>query len=163
MVSGDNATQAAATPRVPIQWAAVTNAIGIINRVQSRCKLFPLVVTKVVVRYPGRENQIVKRKFGFSCLDGVRLRIDAGHFGHQHINVFLLANNRANRRGYFIGGKQSGRDLIKHRSKEVIVVFVDDRHRDQRPGQPSRGVQSAEPAAYDNHARPAGGLVGFIS
>ena len=71
----------------------------------------------------------------------------------QHIDIFLTTEDGTQGPGNFIGRKQSRRNLVQHRTKEMIIPFVNQRHakakRGVRPG-PRRVLQAA---ADNDHMR----------
>jgi len=93
-----------------------------------------------------------------SGLDPTPCYVHPGHLIEQDGGVLLVAQNGADRLGD-IGGRQCrGRDLVQERLEEVVIVAVDHRHLDGRPGQLARRFESAEAGADDNDALENGGL-----
>src|SRR5215472_9592481 len=61
--------------------------------------------------------------------------------------------DRTQRAGDFIPGKQPGCGLVQHRSKEMIISLVDQRHANWSMAQSTGCGKSAETATDNDHSR----------
>lgn len=67
-----------------------------------------------------------------------------------------VAENRADRHRD-VGGRQAGgRNLLKKRLEQVMIVAIDNRHGDPAFGQDLSRLEAGESGAGDDHARDAG-------
>jgi hypothetical protein len=88
------------------------NRIRVIQRFEARCELPPFVVPKIVVLNPrGKDEKVVRQLSSVKLNDAID-RVDACDLLQQHFNIFLTAEDRAQRPGNFIGRQQSCRDLV---------------------------------------------------
>ncbi len=86
----------------------------------------------------------------------LRLHVDALHLREDDLDVFLVAEDFAQRPGD-VGGREAGRGhLIEQRLEEVVVAAVDERHVHLLALELLDGFQPAEAAADDDDARAAG-------
>ena len=74
-------------------------------------------------------------------------------FGEQHLNIFLFAQNPADRRRDVAGRQGRGRDLIEKRLEQVVVVTVEQRDAHVSASEPARGVEAGKAAADDDNMR----------
>ena len=101
----------------------------------------------------GRDDQVVVRDRFPIRDDRPRRVIEAAGLRQQHLHVGLPPQDPPNRRGDVGRRQRRGRHLIKQRLKQVVIVSIDDRDADGRRGERSRRVETAEPAADDDHMR----------
>src|SRR5215475_10652260 len=113
----------------------------------------PLVVTEVVVLDTGRKNEIVVRNRALAGEHDAGVRVDPDDLRHEDRHVLLPSQDRADRCGDLVRGKETGRDLVEHGPEEVVVVFVNDCHGDWRPGEPARDGEAAEASTDDDDTR----------
>jgi len=64
-----------------------------------------------------------------------------------------MTEDRAQRAGDFIRRKQAGCDLVKHRSKEVIISLVDQRHTNWSFAQSADCGESPETTTDNDYTR----------
>jgi hypothetical protein len=102
---------------------------GVIDRFEAGRQSPPVTVAEIGVLRPARQDQIiVALGCPKACLDPPRYRVDPDHLVEQYRGVLLVAQHHPNRFGN-IGWRQCrGRDLVKERLEEVVIVAVD--HRD---------------------------------
>src|SRR5215471_19287429 len=78
---------------------------------------------------------------------------DARDFIEQHINVFLTTENGTQRPCDLIVRKQSGRNLVQHGAKEVVIPFINQRNTDWSVAQSTGCGESSEAATDNDHTR----------
>lgn len=61
-------------------------------------------------------------------------RVDPADFVYQHLYIGLSAQDRSQRPENLVGRKQTGRHLVEHGTKEMVVALVDQRHADGSAG-----------------------------
>ena len=134
---------------------AVANVVGLFQGFKPRGDWPPMFMTEVVVANSRRKNQKILGHVEITNVYERSLRIDAGDFRHQNVNIFATAQDRSQRRRDFIVGEQARRDLVQHRPKEVVVVLVDQRDVNGRLRKRSSGIKAAEAATDDDDSRGA--------
>ena len=80
--------------------------------------------------------------------------IDAGDRRQDHPCIGLDPDNAADRSSDVGGRQDRGGDLVQKRLEEVVVAAIDDGHLGRGPAEMQRGLQSAEPGAYNDDALP---------
>src|SRR2546425_536562 len=135
------------------QQDALPNAERVVERLQTRRKARPLVVTEVRMRRAAREDEVVERdRLVVIQQQAAADRIDRLHFCEQDLDVLLVSQNPPDRRGDVGGRQRRGRHLIKQRLKEGIVVPIEQRDLDRRTLERTRGKEPAEPSSDDHNA-----------
>ena len=127
------------------------------DRLHARCELGELVVPEIGLPHPGRDDEVVVPEFDLAAPgpDGdhaAAVRIDAGHLGHDALDVLVLLEHAAQGRGDLSLGQDAGRALVKQRLEQVVGRPVDEGHRHRGAPQRAGGEQPAEAAADDHHA-----------
>ena len=112
-------------------------------------------MAEVRVRRAGRDDQVVVRHRSRSVTTMRRDGIDRADVGQQHLDVRLMPQNPADRRRDVAGRQRRRRHLIEQRLEDVMVVTVEQRDANRRPGERARRVESAESAADDDDMRGA--------
>jgi hypothetical protein len=79
-----------------------TDLVSILQRCQSGSDLLPLLMPKVVVLDAGGEDEEVVRRMILGEMDQPRLRIHSHNLIQQHLDVSVLAEDRAQRRSNFV-------------------------------------------------------------
>ena len=90
-----------------------------------------------------------------SSCDGPSILVDAGHLGHPHVDVFLAAEQRPNRRRDRAGLEHASCHLVQQRLEEVVVRLVKEGDADRDMLQPLGGGDAAEPSAHHHDMRRA--------
>jgi hypothetical protein len=80
--------------------------------------------------------------------------VDGGHLAHQHACVALSAEQVPYRPGDLRGRQAGGRDLVKQRLEQMMVLPVDQRDVHGGARQSPGDGQSAESGADNDHPRP---------
>src|SRR5262249_53370896 len=106
------------------------DSVGVAQRHQAGRNARPLVVSKVVILNAGGEDKEIVWYVVLLKANNALLRIDAGHFAQENVDVFLAAEYRPERTRNLVCRKQASSHLIKQRPKEVVVAFVDERYAD---------------------------------
>ena len=78
-------------------------------------------------------------------------RVQAGRLGDDELDVAVLGQQLAQRRGDLTLGQDAGRALVQHRLEQVMLGPVDEGHLDRRARQHPGGEQPREAAAHDHH------------
>ena len=120
---------------------------------ESRRERRPIVVAEIGMRRAGGEHEIVVRQIEFRRVDAVRRDVDGGHLRHDHADVFLAADDGADRPRDIARRQRRGRHLIEQRLEAVMILRVDQRHVGVRPRKRATGFQPAEASADDHHLR----------
>ena len=99
--------------------------IGVFEGFQASCKLLPIIVAEIVILNAGSDDQEIVRQFIFFEPNPALLRVDAGNFFQQHINIALQAQDRAQWPRNFVPRQKSRGYLVEHRAEKMVVSFVD--------------------------------------
>jgi hypothetical protein len=133
------------------------DCIGVFERFQASGKLLPIIVAEIVVLNAGGDDQEIVGQFIFFEPNPALLRIDAGNFFHQHFNIALPAQDRAQWPRNFVARQKSRGHLVEHRAEKMVVSLVEQRHAERGSIQGARRVEAAEASADYNHARSQAG------
>jgi len=125
----------------------------VVERLESGRVRGPFVVAEVRVRRAARQNEIVERHVAGVRAREIRGRIDRRDVGQQHFDVLLFAQHPADRRRDVARRQRRRRHLVQQRLEEVVVVAIEQRDANVRAVEGARGLQTAEAAADDHHAR----------
>jgi len=129
---------------------AAADAGRVLDALQARRKLCPLVMAEIGVRRAGRDHEMIVGDCGGSRLDPPIGGVDAGDLGHQHGGVALMAQDGTDRPGDLGGRERGGCDLIEQRLEAVMVLPVD--HGDvDRGARERRGGREAAETGADDH------------
>src|SRR5688572_15415808 len=108
-------------------------------------------MAKIRMPCPARDDQIVVLDPGAIGKEhGVLFLFEADHLAQYDLNVFVFVKYSPNRLGDLAGAQHRGRDLVKQRLEDVMVLTVDQREVDGPVCERLRSPQAAE-AAADNH------------
>jgi len=110
-------------------------------------------VAKIVVLNASREDKEVVGQLTSTQMNDASAGVDAYDFIQENVNVFLMTEDRAQRTGDLIRRKQAGCDLVEHRSKEVIISLVDQRHTNWSFAQSADCGESSETTTDNDHMR----------
>jgi hypothetical protein len=132
------------------QQDAPTDVERVFQRLQPRRGRFPFGMTEVRVAGTGRQHQVVVAKLGaVGEFDAAGLRVDGGDLAEQHLDVAVLAEDRAQRLGDLARRQGGGGDLVQQRLEQVVVHAVDEHDPQGVARERARGIQPAEAAADD--------------
>ncbi len=132
---------------------APPNLDRVFQTLEAGSEFFPFVVPEIRMARAGRDDQIVVGNLVLCRPHAARLQIDRTDFGQKHLDVFVFAENTADRRCDVGRRKGCGRDLIEQRLKEMIVRAVDHRHPDRFVTEMLGRLQTAKAGADDHNAR----------
>ena len=129
---------------------------GILNRLHSRRVLSELGLAEVGVGGPGCDDQRVVGQLetaavGLAGSHDPRIEVDVVHVGEDDARVALFGQNAAQRRCDQAGREDAGGDLIEQRLEQVMVGSVNHREIQIDAVESPRDVETAEPAADDDH------------
>src|SRR5262249_44526621 len=99
---------------------------------------------------PHGEHEEVVPETAVDEHDLPRRRIDGAHLVEQDPRVTLPTQDRADRVRDVVRRERRGRDLVEQRLKEMMIPPVDERHAYRSASEPSRRIETAEPAADDH-------------
>ena len=100
----------------------------IVETLESRCIVLPLVVSEVVSASTGREHQIVVGQLlALPEQHVLPFEVHARHFRQEHGDVSLVAYDGANRRGDFAGSEPRHRHLVEQGLKQMVILAIDER------------------------------------
>jgi hypothetical protein len=136
---------------------AATDLEGVVDALETRRVLLPLIVAEVGVPRPGGEHQEVVRDLAplLVHVHDAPLGVHLLHRGHEHRGVPLFAQEPADGHGDVARGQHRRRHLVEQRLEEVVVRAVDDRHVHRGALELLRRLDPREPAADDHHVRAA--------
>src|SRR5579871_1403156 len=134
-----------------------SNLRRIFNRLQARRQLHPVIMSKIGVRRPRGEHEVVilKRRARFQG-HLARYTIHAHGLVHQHFGILLAPQHRPNRLCDIRGRQHRQGHLVEQRLKRVIVLPVNHRHIHRHTRQSLRSHQAAKsrPHNHDPWAPP---------
>ena len=110
----------------------------------------PLVVSKVGVGHPGRDDEVVVVEVSVLEEDALLLHLDALDGPHEDRDVALAPEQLADWRGDIRGGERRGRHLVEQGLEQVMVALVDQRDADPRDVQLTGRGQATEAATQDD-------------
>ena len=115
-----------------------------------------LVVPEVGLPDPGGQDEVVVAEVDLPAQRAPRQhpppgRVQAGRLGDDELDVAVLGQQLAQRRGDLALGQDAGRALVQHRLEQVMLGPVDEGHLDRRARQHPGGEQPGESAAHDHH------------
>ncbi|MCY1504256.1 hypothetical protein D9M68_384190 [compost metagenome] len=112
-------------------------------------------MAEIGMRRPGRQYQrIVADALAVPENDRLFGRIHVRHLAEQRRHFRPVAPQAADRPGDFRGGDQRRCHLIEQGLEKMVVTPVDEGDANRRAGEPFDELQSAEPAANDDHVMP---------
>ena len=101
---------------------------GVLYGLQPGRERSPLVVAEVGMRGPGCQDKVVVGHAGAARQAHLpRLGVDGNHLVHQHLGVFLMAQDGADGLRNIGRGKHRQRHLVEQRLEGVVILAVDDR------------------------------------
>ena len=125
----------------------------VLERLESRRGVAPLVVPEVVVPRAGRYDEaVVLEPRAAVEHHTAALEVEARHVAEDDASVALALEQSAQRRGDLRGGERAGRGLVQQRLEEMEVALVDERDLDRRPAKPAHRLEAGEAAADDDDA-----------
>ena len=127
---------------------AATDLQGVLDGLQAGSQGFPLRVTKVSVRSPGRDNEIVKRKYRLIGNDATRFQIELPDLLKQHFSIGMRSQYPADWCGYFSGRQSGGRDLVEQGLKSMVVLAVHDGDLNGQAGKVLGSGEAPETGSY---------------
>ena len=145
--------------RLESQEDPAANLGRVLDRLKTRRKRLPLVVAKVVMPCAGGNNQGVVRLFTVAENHAAAFDVDIGRFGQEHANIGLPLENRPQRYGNVRRRESSRRHLVEQRLEQMKVAAIEQSHIDGHSLQPTRAIQSAKPAANDDHSMGHAGSI----
>ncbi len=83
-------------------------------------------------------------------MNNAALKIESSYLGHQHLDVLVAPEYRANWGRDLARRKSGGRHLIKQRLEGVMILAIDQGDRRRLARQSLRRVQAAKTGS-DNH------------
>ena len=127
---------------------------GILDGLQARRELGPVIVAEVAVERAGCDHQsVVWNNPSFRHENEPACALDAGHLAQHDVDVPVPAQDFANRLGYVRGRQSRGCHLVERGDEQVIIIPVDDRDANIRSAQLGGAGQTAETGADDHDMR----------
>ncbi len=124
---------------------------GILERLQTRREVVPLVVAEIAVAGSRRHHERVV--FDAAAVvqdDPVAGGVDVADVSQQDLDVGLAAENGPERPRDVSIGEIAGRHLVQQWLKQVEVATVEQGDPDRRPSQGLGGGEATETAAHDD-------------
>jgi hypothetical protein len=81
-------------------------------------------MAEVIYLDAGSQNQIVIRQVAVGQQHPAIPGVDTRHLRHQHIDIFLPAEEHAQGRSDLVARKKSGSHLVQHWPEQMIVPFI---------------------------------------
>ena len=144
---------ALALRRFESQQHAAADLERILNALETRCGLLPLVMTEVVAFAAGRDDQIIVPELLVVDEHRLPLDVDRASFSEKDRRVLLLPENATNRFGDRGRREARGRHLVEKRLEEVMVLPIDERQTNQRPGEGACCVEPGKTSPEDQDMR----------
>ena len=88
-------------------------------------------------------------------MDDTAVDVNAGHLGEEHLHIWVVTEDVAQRRGYLARREDAGGYLVEERLEEMVVAPVDQRYIDvARSGQQPTCGEASESATNDHDTVP---------
>jgi hypothetical protein len=127
---------------------------GVLNGLEPRRELGPVVVAEVAVRGAGGEDEVVVEHLRAALqANAPRHRVDVQRLVHHHLRVAGAAEDAADGLRDVSRRKHSQRHLVQQRLKGMVVGAVDHGDVNGQLAQPLRRGDAGESSADDDDAR----------
>jgi hypothetical protein len=121
--------------------------------------LAPVLVAEIRVARAAADDErvVADRRLGRDAVDRPQVQlapveIEVGDFGHQHADVAIALEDRAQRIGDLPRRESAGRHLVGERLEEMEVPPIDERDVDGGTSETQDGLEPTEATSDHNHS-----------